>query len=384
MKIILLEIEKGELYPPFLSVLKILADLKLEVCLIDCGQNDDIISYCLNNNIKIIHIDTVYDGKKAFIIKCFDFLRLRRQLWNAVEQIYCDGDILWVFSYSTLKILGKKLLKYKYILHLFELIDRFYLCESMKLIKFDLAAFCHNATKVVVCEQNRAYITQALMGLKELPVVLPNKPYFFTALGLAGLDCNIFKRLMTTITKLAGKKVILYQGYVSPERPLYEFIAAMDYLDNEYVFLLLGGQTNPYPDVLSDRYIYISYIPAPYHLEVTKIAYIGVLNYQPQLNDLCSPLNAIYCAPNKIYEYSRFGLPMIGNDIPGLQETITRYEAGICLEKVDRHSIAEAIIKIDRNIELYRKHSLNFYNSTDCIKIIDDMLTEIKEQRISK
>lgn len=381
MKIILLEIERGELYPPFLSVLKILADLKFEVYLIDCCQNDDIISFCLHNYIKIIPIHNQYDGEKTLIIKSFDFLRLRSQLWNTVDQIYSDGDILWVFSYCTLKILGKKLLQYNYILHLFELIDKFYFCKSIKLFKFDLVPFCLNAAKVVVCEQNRAYITQALMGLKELPVVLPNKPYFFTS---SRQGCDILRRLMPTMAKLAGKKIIIYQGCISPERPLYEFIAAMDYLDNEYVFLVLGGQTNPYPEVRSDQYVYMPYIPAPHHLEVTKIAHIGVLNYHPSMDSICSPLNSIYCAPNKIYEYSRFGLPMIGNDIPGLQETITRYKAGICLQTIDRQSIAEAIIKIDRNIELYRKHSLNFYNSTDCIKIVDNMLTEIKDQRTSR
>lgn len=62
----------------------------------------------------------------------------------------------------------------------------------------------------------------------------------------------------------------------------------------------------------------LPYITAPYHLEVTSHAFIGILIYAPVYGTFTSPLNSIYCAPNKLYEFSHFGIPMIGNNIPGL------------------------------------------------------------------
>ena len=33
-------------------------------------------------------------------------------------------------------------------------------------------------------------------------------------------------------------------------------------------------------------------------------------------------LNALYCAPNKIYEYAGCNIPMIGTDVLGLKRTV--------------------------------------------------------------
>ena len=42
-------------------------------------------------------------------------------------------------------------------------------------------------------------------------------------------------------------------------------------------------------------------------------------------------LNRAFCAPNKIYEYSGLRIPAIGNEVPGLVNTIGAAKAGVCV-----------------------------------------------------
>lgn len=104
--------------------------------------------------------------------------------------------------------------------------------------------------------------------------------------------------------------------------------------------------------------INIDYIPAPLHLEITSNAYIGLLFYNPD------SLNKAFCAPNKIFEYSCFGLPIIGNDIPGLKNTIGNAGAGICTE-FSYERIKEALETIVKNYDEFSANSLRFYSSVD-------------------
>ena len=116
--------------------------------------------------------------------------------------------------------------------------------------------------------------------------------------------------------------------------------------------------------------IVLPYITAPYHLEVTSHAFVGILIYTPVYNIFTSPLNSIYCAPNKIYEFSQFGIPMIGNNIPGLKYTIDYHKMGICVDKLDIESFGYAIKDIVDNFNTYSKNALDFNESDDKSKII--------------
>ena len=51
--------------------------------------------------------------------------------------------------------------------------------------------------------------------------------------------------------------------------------------------------------------IHISHIDAPEHLDVTSHAYVGLVTYSYK------SLNNIFCAPNKIWEYAAFGVPLV-------------------------------------------------------------------------
>lgn len=89
-------------------------------------------------------------------------------------------------------------------------------------------------------------------------------------------------------------------------------------------------------------------------------------------------LNNIYCAPNKIWEYSRFGLAMVGNDIPGLL-FLNQLNIGCTL---NLNNMLDVDIKMNYLVNYYQtmKHeSLKFYHSLDMKKRLCDILMYFKE-----
>ena len=84
-------------------------------------------------------------------------------------------------------------------------------------------------------------------------------------------------------------------------------------------------------------------------------------------------LNAIFCAPNKTWEYTGFGIPVLCHDIPGLRYTIGQYKAGVCADMDDTEAIKAAITEMDSNYEEYSQNAIAFYVSFDVKKSLLDI-----------
>lgn len=80
---------------------------------------------------------------------------------------------------------------------------------------------------------------------------------------------------------------------------------------------------------------YLGFIKPPHHLAIQKYCDIGILTY---VSDTGS-INPIFCAPNKIFEYARLGMPMLCNDIPGLKYTVESSDMGYCCDINDTDDI---------------------------------------------
>ena len=89
-----------------------------------------------------------------------------------------------------------------------------------------------------------------------------------------------------------------------------------------------------------------------------------------------SELNALYCAPNKIFEYSGYGIPMISTDVLALREPFEKYDMGICLEVLDTDHIVSAIRQIESKHKKMSDNCIFYYNSIDLDEIIENILRE--------
>lgn len=257
-------------------------------------------------------------------------------------------DLLWVIHEYTLFELRDYLRDRKYVVSLYELNDT--QRDFLNKIKFNL----QNASEVVVAEYNRGCILRTWLNLKKTPTVIPNKPMNHPRKRNIPNDYSDI---------LNGRKVVLYQGSIVNNRNLDVICKAFKDMP-EYTIVLMGNDNNYVEELkkINPNILYIRHITPPMHLHVTSCAHIAILKY-----DFVT-LNSIYCAPNKTWEYSGFGIPTLCNAIPALQYTIGTYQAGVCTDLDDVDCVKEAVAKIEKNYSEYSKNALCYFESCDLKK----------------
>lgn len=269
-----------------------------------------------------------------------------------------EDHLVWIASLDTAQACkGLNFLDTnKYILQLHELYDNYpKKLESIKEI-------AQKAYKVVVPELNRARILQVWLQLKERPTVLPNKPWTHPRTKYMPPTHESTKEIIKNYD--SSKKIIIYQGHIEKGRSLEPIIEAISDIDN-IEFWLMGIDHGYIAELLkmSDKVKYWGYVPAPYHLEVTSYADIGIMSY-----DLIN-LNHMYCAPNKVWEYLGFNLFFICNGVGSLDY----FENQGCCDLLDFSN--KDIIKssIVNNLKINHNFS-EYYDSTNLNKILENIL----------
>ena len=374
MNIIVIHIGEIYKYPPVISLLNILSDLKIQTTVITTRS---VFVKNKIDNIKFEVLPFCYEKLSNPIFKFFNIFRARKQIDNIIDKLYDENTIIWITYNVSLKNMNLiKLLKRRYVIQLMELEENLVYFKKLPL-KMNAKKIANNALAVIVPEYNRAHITKAWWDLKELPYVLSNKPYYdITISRYSRIDDKIAYK---TFEKLKGKKIILYQGIISKERPLIPFIKAINKLGSEYAFVVMSSQDNIYGEIESSNYYYIPFIKPPKHLQITSNAYIGILSYSPTDGEF-SKLNALFCAPNKVYEYAMFGIPMIGNDNPGLRFLFETSNCGKCLNNFTEIEIQNAILEIENNYSFFSQKSKDYYIKTDNKKVIKKILENVRHK----
>ena len=340
--------------PPIMTVLKCLLENAYQVNFISTQS-----SGIEHSNLKEYIYSQVHNVGK--FKKLLNYIQYRSFVKKILNIHLNEKDIIWLGSLDT--ALACKGLNFfatnQYILHLHELYDT----HQKKLKSIKLIA--QNAKHVVVPEINRAGILQVWLGLKERPIVLPNKPYDHPRLWNIAPTNPITQQIITTY--YTGKPIILYQGHIGGDRNLMPLAQAMKHLP-DYEFWLLGTD-HGYADQLvavADNIKYLGSVPAPYHLEITSYASIGIMSYDP-IN-----LNNLYCAPNKVWEYSGFGIPFLANDSLSLLSLVS-----IKIGKISTWKESD-IVGVVENIMfeylIYSENSNLFYESFNLLNIINKVM----------
>ena len=354
--------ERLETCPPIISNLSILAKYDLNITLICGGCNDTTKAMLTEKGIDVKVVEYHYGNELFKLLKLWSSLKFRQRVVKLLKNV--APDVVIIEGQGAFKIIRSAVERYNYILYVLELYGKH---EKIigKLIK--------KAAAVIMPEYNRAVIYQTKFGMKKRPYVLPNKPYF----NLTDNDIvNLNEKYKDLLKVFKEKKVVLYQGIIAPERDLTNYIKAVNELGDEYEIVLLGkdwGALQSFKD-LGYHFVHIDFITPPEYLIFTMNAYIGILTYDPM------NLNCAYCAPNKLYEYSKYSLPMLGNDIPGLKYTISYHNMGAIVDECSAESIKSGIRKISENYDTYSKNSRLFYEEQDNEKIIDGIVKDVAKE----
>lgn len=368
MKNIILFYNDIQKYPPILTTID---------CLLQNGEEVLLLGYCscektiLDFEIKgLVYRELVVDCVSSFpVVKLVRILKYKKRVYNIVNKFKEDDVVLWVFGERNAWVLHGLLKKYKSILYLFE-IPRLKINARFRFISPCINQFkmMSSASKIVCCEYNRAKITESFFHLKETPTIIPNKPI----VELMEIPC-----LSTVVPELfelcLKNKIILYQGIFNyPERRLDEICKAIDLLPSNYHLLLMGpndsNKRRLEEKYHSNKVHFVPFMPFPLHLSVTRLAHIGVLSYFSSSGNIESTLNTLYCAPNKIHEYSLFNVPSISNDLPAMKEIYSKYSIGEIVD-YDSNQIAEAILHISDNYGDYTGFDA-FLSQTDPERMI--------------
>ena len=352
--------------PPMLLRLVYTAKKGIETNLICSKLN--LATRKLLNEVGVICWETLHQDKfmgKPSRVK--DWLGFRAACKKILKKEISDCNLIYICSADTALCLNTLIKKYDYILQSNELYDQ------IKLYRNGLEKYVKNAKAFIVPEYCRANICMYWYNLKKFPYVIPNIPY------MRNFDKNQYindEYARKIISKLSDKKIVLYQGHINTgDRSLTKIAEALRKIgDSKYVLVLMGRDYNGSVEKLKATYsetYYIPFIAAPYHLEVTSYAYIALLSY-----DRVS-LNNLFCAPNKLYEYGGFGIPMLGNDIPGLHYTIEYEKMGVCVSYSEVNNIVEAIEQIEERYMEYSQNSKLFYKKNDLNKILNSLWKNI-------
>ena len=374
MKIIIVGLLKlGEL-PPAVTLLK---ELSNHYDVIYYGIDDPSEHYdrLFNHRVdirKIIDKNT-YQGK-GFFAKVRRFLTWRLKkitILNATKNIIRQydasaGDIFWVLHEFTLLQLSEEIKKIPFNLTMYELHKDIFKdhTELKKRIQW--------ADKVIVPEYARAAIVQACCSLKRMPYIIPNKPYEFDESDTY-LEDNPMKELVDKAHK-EGKKVILYSGIFLRERKIDTIIQAVERNAEKYVIALIG-KSSEYLEELLEKYSsarYLGFVTPPKHLSMVECADIGILTYVSDSESI----NPVFCAPNKIWEYAKYGIPMICNDIPGLKYSVEYNGFGYCCDIDDVNDISEKLNKICENYGELSEKATEYYHGTDVVQLIRGIVNE--------
>ena len=299
---------------------------------------------------------------KGALDKLNNYIVFRRSLKKELKKRVLDNTILWFGNAETLLCMKGALNNYDYAVSFLELLDDRPL--RMKMLK----SMAQKSLFNISCEETRAYIMKSWWSLKKLPYVMPNKPYD----NPSELSCVSDPAAISLLNEIGEKKIIIYQGLIKDKNVLEEITKAVNSLDDSFVLLLMGNDRENIIPILKkmSNKVYSGWVTAPNHLQVTSKAYIGLVFYD---GDYC--LNNAYCAPNKIYEYGAFGIPMLANDIPGLKNSVGMAGAAICTQlTVD--NVITAVKNIVSNYESMTRASHGFYEKTNLELIMQNIIID--------
>lgn len=367
MRILIIHSNDISNYPPVKSLIENLNNNSHEITVIARDENGVINE--INPKIHQYLLNS-YTGnrKKDGVI----YLKNKALIKNYSKELIGNNDVVWTTTTETVREVGNGLLSCdRHVMQMMELIQYEPLLPFQSLLKFDIQKYARHAWKVVVPEINRAYIQKAWWKLDKLPIVLPNKPYSLYH-GDLPEDLAPYVYAMRNDKKTK----VLYQGVFFADRNLEQVAQAIENNSDKYSLYVMGRK-NDYCDSLCKRHPAIKYIPftrPPYHMLITQEADIGLLPYVPKKVYNTSVLNALYCAPNKIFEYAACKLPMVGSDVLGLKYPFEKYNIGVCCNDRDINELTKALDYINNNLKAMKENCIEFYNSVDLDKIVQSII----------
>ncbi len=143
-------------------------------------------------------------------------------------------------------------------------------------------------------------------------------------------------------------RIVLYQGWMSPERGLDRLVRAAAYFPAHVHLVMIGyGLNESELRALSTeqgtddgRVVFLGRVEADELAGLTPAADLGVIPYH------AIDLNNRYCSPNKLFEFLAAGVPFVSNELPFLRAIIDAHRCGMVIDLSEPEAAAAAILSV--------------------------------------
>lgn len=289
--------------------------------------------------------------------KIIQIIKYMEFLYKFIKE-YKKSDILHCNDLDTLpigiliKIFFNKKVKIVYDAHEFEINQKPHQSKlSIKLLYFlekfliKYADACFTVSESIADEYYKMYAVK--------PTILYNSPKF-----IKPKKTDIFREKFSI---KQSSTIMLYQGGLSRGRGLELLLDAFKIRkDNIVVIVFMGyGELEGYINDLtakSGNIFYHEAVSPNELLDYTSAADIATVSY---VNNNC--LNYYYCMPNKFFEYTMAGLPVLVSNLKDLSENVKKYNLGVVVDEDTPCGINNAIDKLlQMDFEVLKANALKF------------------------
>ena len=319
-----------------------------------------------NNRYIIHHYNSSKDfNNQSVLQKIFKYLKFKFFLFLTIIKNYIKKKEIIVYSFDIYTIYLSMLLKLnniKIIYHQFEMI------EEGKQSKFDaflLSRISYNFHKIDIAifpEYNRMEYFKSLLKAFEDGqfMILPNTN------NNSG-NINIHKE---------SKKIrVTHIGAVGTNHHISNYLKAIKQLPIEdYEFWFVGLLDSEVFKLIENAHLENIVLTGQIAHEKLAAIYlstdIGVILYK----DIS--LNHRFCAPNKLYEYWSYGIPVLGDKLPGLESVFISKDLGMLVDMNASDQICLAFEQLGLRSKEKSQQIKTLFDSTYHLDVFTNELKE--------
>lgn len=170
--------------------------------------------------------------------------------------------------------------------------------------------------------------------------VVRNIPNRETTPLSASTECKELPRLLLS---LEGKKLLLYQGAVNVGRGVEWLINAMPHLDNCLLCICGDGEVMGEMKALAkekqleERIVFTGRLPFEELNQYTAQADLGFVLLENM------GLSYYYSLPNRIFDYMKYGVPVLASDFPEIARIVETHQTGRLISHYEPEYLASVI-----------------------------------------
>lgn len=279
-------------------------------------------SYIVNRRYIKKYKDSYSFNRQTIFNKIYKYLYVTSYIlklsFNRKKLIIYSVD----FQVVSIALIIKKIFRkrnLKIIYHQFELLDTTSFGEVNLLFYKKLKQNAKYLDLVIVPEKNRLKI------LLEQLILPKEKSFYFPNINNISTVSKSKYKALEQLPKNA--KIIGHIGSIGTDHYIYSFLEAAKQIKNPNIYFIFVGKQNSEVKKLANKnnlknIIFIDEIPHSELKNIYSFLDLGFILYKG-IDD-----NFEYCAPNKLYEYWAYGVPVIAHKLKGLQSEFNNSDAG--------------------------------------------------------